>query len=122
MITECKRTIQTSVTRIPQAVENSSVTDVIVRKYPSRTQAEEQAINNYCKAAVYYFYSTSSSGTEGIRGLENFVALFAPYRVFFMYPKFLAFLSVDTNRQDLVLACGKLRALRVEAALLYIKG
>ena len=34
------------------------------------------------KTAVYFFCSTRSSGTEGIRGVENFVAIFASYRGF----------------------------------------
>jgi len=35
----------------------------------------------------YFFCSTDSSGTEGIRPVTNFVALLAPYRVFFQGKK-----------------------------------
>ena len=35
------------------------------------------------KQQYIFFCSTTSSGTEGIRGVKNFVALLAPYRGFF---------------------------------------
>ena len=50
-------------------------------------RAKRAWVNNNSKTAVYFFCSTRSSGTEGIRGVENFVPLFASYRAFLCTPK-----------------------------------
>ena len=54
-----------------------------VQNLKFRTQVERTNVKYLCETAVYFFCSTNSSGTKGIRHVKNFVALLWSYRATF---------------------------------------
>ena len=54
-----------------------------VQNLKFRTQVKRTNVKYLCETTVYFFCSTNSSGTKGIRHVKNFVALLPSYRATF---------------------------------------